>query len=163
VAALTADDPRLQPGFEDADTSIQAAVPYYGVYDFLNREGHREEEFVGWASQWILKADPDEDHEAWRLASPIELVHEDAPPFLVVHGAMDTLTSPREAEQFAGRLRDVSRQPVAFAELPGAQHAFDVFPSLRTARVVHGVVRFLEHTRARASAVARASASSPSG
>mgnify|MGYP006158170529 CR=1 FL=1 len=27
----------VQPGFEEADTSVQAAVPLYGVYDFTNR------------------------------------------------------------------------------------------------------------------------------
>lgn len=149
VAALS-EDPRLKPGFEDADTRVQAAVSFYGTYDLLNRERHREEEFVEWVSQWVMKTDPDEDPEAWELASPIDLVHEGAPPFLVVHGAKDSVTSPQEAAGFVAALREVSREPVAFAELPGAQHAFDVFPSLRTARVVHGVVRYLEHLRARA-------------
>jgi hypothetical protein len=32
---------------------------------------------------------------------------------------------------------------VFYAEMLGAQHAFDVFPSFRTARVVEGVERFL--------------------
>ena len=30
-----------------------------------------------------------------------------------------------------------------YAEIPGAQHAFEVFPSLRTTFVIHGVERFL--------------------
>ncbi len=34
LAALTANDAAYQPGFEDADTTVQAAVPHYGVYDF---------------------------------------------------------------------------------------------------------------------------------
>src|SRR2546429_3426223 len=38
LAALTPNDPAWQPGFEDADTSVQAAVPYYGVYDFTRTE-----------------------------------------------------------------------------------------------------------------------------
>ncbi|WP_267461587.1 carboxylesterase family protein [Pseudonocardia oceani] len=33
-AAVTAGDPALQPGFEDADTSVVAAVPVYGVHAF---------------------------------------------------------------------------------------------------------------------------------
>ncbi len=33
LTALTANQPVLQPGFESADTEVQAAVPYYGVYD----------------------------------------------------------------------------------------------------------------------------------
>ena len=36
LAALTADDKALQPGFEDADTSVAAAVPFYGIYDFTD-------------------------------------------------------------------------------------------------------------------------------
>ena len=34
LAALTPNDPQFQPGFEDADTSVRAAVPFYGLYDF---------------------------------------------------------------------------------------------------------------------------------
>lgn len=34
LAALTANDAKLQPGFERADTTVQAAAPYCGVYDF---------------------------------------------------------------------------------------------------------------------------------
>ena len=37
----------------------------------------------------------------------------------------------------------MSKQPVAYAEMQGAQHAFEVFPSVRTARVIEGVERFL--------------------
>ena len=49
-------------------------------------------------------------------------------------------------------LRAVSRQPVVYAEIPGAQHAFEIFPSLRSALAIDGVERFLfviysEHLR----------------
>ncbi|HMC72049.1 MAG TPA: alpha/beta hydrolase, partial [Mycobacteriales bacterium] len=37
LVALTQNDPEYQPEFEDADTSVYAAVPYYGVYDFTGR------------------------------------------------------------------------------------------------------------------------------
>lgn len=37
MLALTADDASLQPGFESVDTSVQACVPHYGVYDFTER------------------------------------------------------------------------------------------------------------------------------
>ncbi|HMC51399.1 MAG TPA: hypothetical protein VKI64_01480, partial [Acidimicrobiales bacterium] len=36
-----------------------------------------------------------------------------------------------------------SRSPVAYAELPGAQHAFEIFHSIRTAHTVRAVERFL--------------------
>ena len=51
----------------------------------------------------------------------------------------------REARAFVARLREVSRSPVVYAELPGAQHAFEVFPSIRTAHVVNGAERFADY------------------
>ena len=38
LAALTPNDPAFQPGFEDVDTTVPAAVPFYGVYDWTDRE-----------------------------------------------------------------------------------------------------------------------------
>ena len=45
-------------------------------------------------------------------------------------------------------LRSVSRNPVVYAELPGAQHAFDIFHSRRSAHAVDAVACFLEYLRA---------------
>ncbi len=42
LAALTPNDPAFQPGFEDADTTLQAVAPYYGVYDFTDFENMHE-------------------------------------------------------------------------------------------------------------------------
>ena len=33
LTALSANEPRFQPGFEHVDTTVAAAVPFYGVYD----------------------------------------------------------------------------------------------------------------------------------
>ena len=41
MLALTGNDPALQPGFEYVDTSVQACVPHYGVYDFTAEDGTR--------------------------------------------------------------------------------------------------------------------------
>ncbi len=69
-----------------------------------------------------------------------------APPFLIVHGALDTLVLREDARKFAGQLRAVSRHAVAYAELPGTQHNFDFFHSLRFHAVTDAVVRFAELT-----------------
>ena len=42
LMGLTANDPAFQPGFESVDTSVAAAVPFYGIYDFTDRGGLRE-------------------------------------------------------------------------------------------------------------------------
>ena len=39
LAALTPNEPEWQPGFEDADTSVVAAVPIYGRYDWFTTQG----------------------------------------------------------------------------------------------------------------------------
>lgn len=64
--------------------------------------------------------------------SPMDCVNTDAPPFLIVHGTLDTLVLSRDARAFADRLRAFSRQPVAYAELPRTQHNFDFFHSVRS-------------------------------
>ena len=46
---------------------------------------------------------------------------------------------------FASKLREVSKQPAAYAEIRDAQHAFDMFPSLRSELVKQGVERFLAY------------------
>ena len=56
----------------------------------------------------------------------------DAPPFFVIHGANDTLVPVEQARSFVAMLRAESKNPVAYAELPGAQHAFEIFDSPRT-------------------------------
>ncbi len=148
LAALTPNEPEYQPGFEDADTTLQAAAPHYGVYDFAGATGTRKarlmrDEFLG---PRVMFKDPRAELEAFEKASPLLRVSADAPPFLVVHGRHDTLVEVTQARAFVEALRGTSRQPVVYAELPGAQHAFDVFPSIRSAHVVRGVDRFLRFT-----------------
>jgi hypothetical protein len=50
---------------------------------------------------------------------------------------------------FAGALGSVSANPVVYAELPGAQHAFDLFQSLRYELVVDAVEAFTAWVRSR--------------
>ncbi|SHL69974.1 alpha/beta hydrolase [Actinacidiphila paucisporea] len=79
-------------------------------------------------------------------ASPHACANPDAPPFLIVHGALDTLVLREDARSFATRLRATSRRPVAYAELPGTQHSFDQFPSVRFHAVTDAVLRFAHLT-----------------
>ena len=44
---------------------------------------------------------------------------------------------------FVAALGEKTREPLAYAEIPGAQHAFELFPSLRSFHVNDGVERFL--------------------
>lgn len=146
LLALTANDPRYQPGFETTDTAVTACVSFYGVYDFTNRFGvWRHDGLRTVLERQVMKASLDEAPEAYEAASPVACVHADAPPFFVIHGTHDTLVPVEEARRFCEALRATSRAPVVYAEIPGAQHAFEIFPSLRTTFVLHGVERFLAY------------------
>jgi acetyl esterase/lipase len=145
LAALTPGDPRYQPGFETADTSVQVAVPFYGVYDFTNRNGAAPADMDRiLLRRLVMKADLDEARDAYEAASPLDQVRADAPPFLVIHGDRDVLAPVQDARDFVARLRAVSRQPVYYLELRGAQHAFETFASIRSNAVVEAAVRFLD-------------------
>jgi len=51
------------------------------------------------------------------------------------------------ARTFVERLRAVSTAPVAYAELPYAQHAFDILASLRCQATTSAVSDFLDGAR----------------
>jgi acetyl esterase/lipase len=150
LVALTANAAEYQPGFESADTSVAACVAFYGVYDFTDRDGI-------WPNQGlrrllerqVMKQPFATSRAAYDKASPMSRVHAEAPPFFVIHGDRDTLVPVEEARRFAATLRRTTGAPVVYAEIPGAQHAFEIFPSLRSMFVIHGVERFLAWVYAR--------------
>jgi acetyl esterase/lipase len=144
LVALTPNDPDYQEGFEDVDTTMRAAVPFYGIYDMTDRHGRWHKRTVDrfWGPV-VLGKEFAKDPDAFRKASPMDLVRADAPPFFVIHGSHDTLVPVEDAREFVELLRAESDNPVLYAEMQGAEHAFEVFPSYRTARVIEGVERFL--------------------
>ncbi len=123
LAALTPNDPTFQPGFEGADTSVIAAICLYAYLG--NSYGQGTE------------------------SSPGAHVRSDAPPFFLAQGDRDTY-SPRFVEiarGFVDELRSVSPNQVVYAELPGAQHAFDLVHSIRFETVVDGIEAFAAWVR----------------
>ena len=120
MAALTPNHPAFQPD-GDVDTTVAAAICLYGYY------GRR------------TSGEPP--------SSPQDYVTREAPPFLIAAGNNDNQIDVSHADQFVERLRGISAAPVVYFRLPGAQHAFDLFRSLRFDQVVDGIVAFLERTR----------------
>jgi acetyl esterase/lipase len=143
LAALTPNHPRFQPGFEEADTRVQAAVPFYGVYDFTRSDNSMHPMMVPVLQKHVFKLKRRDNPDHFRVASPISHVSEDAPAFFVLHGTNDSLIPVEQARAFTARLREVSRRPVVYAELPYAQHAFDIFGSTRAAHAAVAVEQFL--------------------
>ncbi|MGA9359417.1 MAG: alpha/beta hydrolase [Mycobacterium sp.] len=143
LAALTPNDPQFQPGFEGADTRVQAAVPFYGVYDFTRFDDAMHPTMPALLVKSVIKQRPSENPQPFVTASPINHVSADAPPFFVLHGRNDSLAPVEQARSFVTRLREASSQPVVYAELPFTQHAFDTFGSARAAHAAVAVEQFL--------------------
>ncbi|OBA81318.1 esterase [Mycobacterium sp. 1164966.3] len=143
LAALTPNDPKFQPGFEEADTSVVAAVPFYGRYEWYTTEAPGRAQFVDVLEKLVVKQKFSTHRDIYLDASPLRYVHADAPPFFVLHGTDDSLIPVAEAREFVQELREVSKSPVAYAELPYAQHAFDIFGSPRAHQAADAVARFL--------------------
>jgi acetyl esterase/lipase len=128
TAALTANDPTFQPGFEDADTTVAAAAGFYGYYGLVDSAG---------------SAIP---------SAPGSYAHPQAPPFLIAHGEQDTFVPPEQARQFVERLRRTSENPVVYVELPGGQHSFDLVHSIRFDTLIDRIEMFAAWVRSPVSA-----------
>ncbi|MET3960167.1 acetyl esterase/lipase [Marmoricola sp. OAE513] len=150
LAALTPDVKEYQPGFEDADTRVSACVPFYGVYDLGGVTGDKaaiamRDIFLG---PRVFKLNAADDNGPFELASPITHVTPDSPDFFVIHGVNDGLVSIKQARAFVAKLKEVSTGVTTYLELPGTQHAFEVFSSIRSQHVLRSVERWLEWHRA---------------
>lgn len=145
LAALTADNEQLKPGFEDADVSVVACLVFYGIYDLLVRNPTRYDwPFI---AQVVMKAHAADDPDLYSLGSPVDQVHSGAPPFLVIHGEYDSIVLAAESEHFVSALRTAGVD-VGYFEVPGAQHGFDAVASMRTRAVADMCVDWLETTAA---------------
>lgn len=142
LAALTPGDPDFQPGFEDADTTVQAAAPYYGVYDLTDRAAMHK--LMPSLLENVVMQRRFADHRhVFEAASPTHRVHRDAPPFFILHGANDAVVPRSQARIFHSALRDAGAGTVAFAEIPRAHHAFDTIATLRCQLAAEAVASFL--------------------
>ena len=155
LIALTPNALEWQPGFEAADTSVDACLPYYGVYEMTGDPagtGLHGSGLLELLQSRVMKTTIEADRQLFERASPTYRVNADAPPFYVAHGTNDTLVPVEVARTFVAALRKASSAPVTYVELPRAQHAFDVLASLRSRATTMGAVLFLDSIRAPAAA-----------
>lgn len=147
MTALTMNDPRYQPGFEDADTSVLAAAPLYPPTDLVplfTFRGKRANRVADRTATIVFGASPSVDPARFRDWSPIELVTPGLVPFLVIQGAADNLVPVAQTRAFVDKLRGIPGQRVVYLELPGAPHAFEVFHSVRAEAAVGAIQEFCD-------------------
>jgi acetyl esterase/lipase len=144
LAGLTPDDPAHQAELpEGADSSVDAVIGIYGRYDWEDRSTPERDRFVDFLERVVVKRSIARHPEVFRDASPIARVHRNAPPFLVIHGSKDSVIPVEQAHSFVERLRAVSHSMVAYLELPGAGHGFDLIDGERAGVMAHAASLFL--------------------
>ena len=147
LAALVGSSPERTFNGARGDASVQAVMPLYGRYDFLNRDqlwGRGAVKLTRFKSRNIMRSTPEAAPDLWAMASPVDQVHASAPPFFVVHGSYDSLIDCGEARSFVAAL-DRAGTECLYTELPGAQHAFDILLTPLTACFVRAAATWLNH------------------
>ncbi|KAI8841890.1 Alpha/Beta hydrolase protein [Chytriomyces cf. hyalinus JEL632] len=141
IAALTQNWAEFQPGFESADTSVQACYPIYPPV------GHvRTNQFwKSWFMQKVVRISDAEYKQKYGRSvedwcDPANLLAKMSvterrgvvPPFFIVQGTFDTLARVHHVRNFVQDLNQGNAVGVGYLELPETHHAFDVAFSPRT-------------------------------
>lgn len=121
----------------------------------MNRHGTSRRDMEKLLGKLVFKTRMRKDREQWELASTISHIGPHVSPMFMLHGVNDSLVPVEQARTFVEELCKESTNHVVYAELPGAQHAFEILPSIRSYAAAHAVERFLavvrtEHAAARA-------------
>ena len=150
LAGLTAGHADWQTGFEGVDTAVQGVLAMYPVVDLTNRHGIRQQARMdGFISQKIIQQTREAAPEVFEDGSPISWIHregvaESAPPFCIVQGTHDSLVWVEEVRRFVAEFAPQTSVPLVYAELPRAQHAFEIFHSPRTSHFLNAAAAWLE-------------------
>ncbi|NBC36186.1 alpha/beta hydrolase fold domain-containing protein [Novosphingobium sp. FSY-8] len=106
----------------DGDTCVQAAVIWYGVFDFgalsASRPGGSDP-----AGAKLLNCTGPCSTEAYAKASPVTYITPKAPPFLLIHGEEDKTVPVAQSHLVEARLR-ANGTPVEAIYIPAVDHSF---------------------------------------
>jgi acetyl esterase/lipase len=150
LAGLTAGDPAFRGELlEHADTSVDAVIGIYGRYDWQDRSTAARENFQGFLERVVVGRKQKRYPDLFSAASPMARIHQDAPPFFLIHGDSDVVIPVDEARSFRDALRATSRNPVKYCEIPRAGHAFDLVDTSHARRCSVEAARFLNDVHQR--------------
>ncbi len=117
----TAVDPAPAPTGSEC---VQAAVTWYGVFDFAPMLKRAAAANPAGAEQNLLRCRPEEcSPEQVAAASPIAHVDRNDPPMLLIHGDKDAVVDVSQSHLMEARLRSVG-VPVEAMYISGVDHSF---------------------------------------
>jgi acetyl esterase/lipase len=121
LVALTAEDKRFQPGFEEVDTSVRGCVDNYGVHDFKDRFGlwyarDKKDGMIRYLEFLVMQKKLKDAEDDFERASPVAYLDADVfgganarsspiPPFFVCHGTHDNMVPFEDSRLFFEHLQ----------------------------------------------------------
>jgi acetyl esterase/lipase len=126
---------------------VQAVIDWYGRADLTrvctdpSMAEHAVARLIGGSGQGV--------YDTARKASPIAHVTKDDPPFLIMHGEVDTTVPVQQSEDFAAALRTAG-VPVILVVLKGIGHGGEAFMKPDQVRIIDTFLQ--EHLDRRRSA-----------
>lgn len=150
MLALTPNEKRFQPGFEEADTSVNGAVIFYGVTELSSVYTTHKDLLFGWFLQVVVRSSYAKNPDLWRELEPVSWASKAAPSMLFVHGLADAVVPVAHSRLLAKKLREEGASRVNLLEVPLAQHAFEVMPTVQQQRAVRLICGWCEEVSERA-------------
>ena len=127
----TVDDPDIYlkdcPNEYPTGEAVQAAVIFYGLYDFTNIDDYRVSDVNGYLKRFWGAEYEDIPAERLEEMSPIKQIDGSEPPFIILHGTADKDVPSVMSERFAEALEQAGVD-VELVLLPGVGHAFELKP-----------------------------------
>ncbi|MGY1437584.1 alpha/beta hydrolase [Streptomyces reniochalinae] len=121
---------RAEPQQADAGSRLTRPVPqpagavvWYGPSDLTTPRGGFSPGSPDTPEGRLLGGAPADLPELAQQASPLRQVHAQAPPFLLAHGAADTMVDPSHSEDLAAALRQAGGS-ARLHLVPGADHGW---------------------------------------
>jgi acetyl esterase/lipase len=124
-------------GLPSVSSRVQAVIDWYGRADLT-----RVSTDPTWAnspSAMLLGGCGKKVAELAKRASPILHVSKDDPPFLIMHGTMDTLVPFRQSQAFVGALEEAGVESHLVA-LEGAGHGGEEFLSSEKVKIIDALL-----------------------
>lgn len=155
LAGLTPGHGDWQEGFDGVDTAVQGVLAMYPVVDLTNRHGIRQQDRMdSFITRRIVQQTREVVPHVFEDGSPAAWIHREgvaaaAPPFCIVQGTHDSLVWVEEVRRFVAEFSPLTSHPLVYAELPRAQHAFEILHSPRTSHFLNAAGVWLEWVRAR--------------
>jgi acetyl esterase/lipase len=133
-------------GYAAHEPAIRGVVAYYGPSDMAFAYQIADENDAIKSPSLIrayLGGTPERQPARYDDASALRYIGPGSPPTLILHGSLDTLTSPRHAGRLAARLA-AAGVPHYYLSLPWATHGFDYNPDGPGGQLAdYAITRFL--------------------